>query len=50
MRKKIFLFTAALVSVVFVTALALVQWQVQSATVADNRQHLLATAEKEVGK
>ncbi|MEA2692669.1 MAG: hypothetical protein QOJ16_2056, partial [Acidobacteriota bacterium] len=44
LRKKIFLFTAALVSVVFVTALALVQWQVQSATVADNRQHLLATA------
>jgi putative nucleotidyltransferase with HDIG domain len=44
LRKKIFLFTAALVSVVFVTALALVQWQVQSATVSDNRQHLLATA------
>jgi len=44
LRKKIFLFTAALVSVVFVTSLVLVQWQVQSATVADNRQHLLATA------
>jgi putative nucleotidyltransferase with HDIG domain len=44
LRKKIFLFTAALVSVVFVTSLALVQWQVQSATAADNRRHLLATA------
>ena len=44
LRKKIFLFTTALVAVVFLTALVLVQRQVQSATLADNRQHLQSTA------
>jgi putative nucleotidyltransferase with HDIG domain len=44
LRKKIFLFTAILVSVVFATALLLVQKQVESATLADNQQHLRATA------
>jgi len=44
LRKKIFLFTTALVAVVFLTALVLVQRRVQSATLADSQQHLQSTA------
>jgi putative nucleotidyltransferase with HDIG domain len=44
LRNKIFLFTTVLVAVVFLTALVLVQRQVESATLADSQQHLLTTA------
>lgn len=45
LHRKVFLVTAGLISVVFATALALVDWQVRTATAEDAARHLAATDE-----